>query len=255
MSVVEQKKESIRVALQELGHPTCKTSTIKAMETLHRALCHDFGAIGFIGDFVGDDDFKEEIFSARVIQLVMEASQDKEEYTLNFYHHACSILCNLCINSTELATTFVTDGGVAFLLESLESFSSDQFLLITCFSVFMSVNLTLDRNQSVAFAGRTLEKLVDAFQLNFETQSGYFYRHYCTAIGGSLVPGCGVGIKLFQRIVSHVWHGVIKHKHNDQAQDIGRSLLRQLVGEETAKEMIDHAEMHHCEDEGCAGCA
>jgi hypothetical protein len=255
MSVVEQKKESIRVALQELGHPTCKTSTIKAMETLHHALGRDFDEDDFIGDFVGDDDFKEEIFSARVIQVVMEVSQDKEEYTLNFHHQACGILFNLCGNSTELATTFVTNGGVEFLLECLETFSLDQFLLITCFAVYMNVNLTLDRNESVAFAGRTLEKLVDAFELNFETQTGHFYHHYCIAVGSSFGPGCQVSHNLSQRIVSHVWHGVIKHKDDEEAQDIGRSLLRYLVGDETAKKMIDHAEMHHCEDEGCAGCA
>jgi hypothetical protein len=35
MSVVEQKKESIRVALRELDHPTSKMSAFEAMGTLH----------------------------------------------------------------------------------------------------------------------------------------------------------------------------------------------------------------------------
>ncbi len=38
MSVVEEKKECIRVALQELDRPTCKMSTCEAMRTLHHAI-------------------------------------------------------------------------------------------------------------------------------------------------------------------------------------------------------------------------
>jgi hypothetical protein len=79
-----------------------------------------------LGDFVGDDDFKEEIFSARVIQVVMDVSQDKEEFPPRFYHLACSVLYDLCRNNIELATTCVANGGVEFLLETLEAFSSNR---------------------------------------------------------------------------------------------------------------------------------
>jgi hypothetical protein len=77
LSVVEQKKESIRAALQELDNPTIPMSTYEAMYVLQQTLCEDFDDDDSIGDFVGDDDFKEEIFSARVIQVVMDVSQDK----------------------------------------------------------------------------------------------------------------------------------------------------------------------------------
>jgi hypothetical protein len=254
-AVVEQKKEHIRVALQELDHPTCKMSTCEAMRMLHRALFDDFDEDDFFGAFVGDDDFKEEIFSARVIQVVMDVSREKEEYPPSFYHFAHSVLFLLCSYSTELANTFMTNGGAAFLLESLETFSSDQFLLVTCFAVYRAVIKSLNTNESVDFAGMILEKLVDVFQINFETQDGYFYRHYCITVNSSFGPGCEVSNNLIHRIVSHIWHGVIKHKYDEEAQDIGRSLLRHLVGEESAKKMIDHAEMHHCVEEECAGCA
>jgi hypothetical protein len=257
MSVVveQQKKERIRVALQELDHPSCKMSACEAMNTLRRAVVADFDEDDFIGAFVGDDDFKEEIFSARVIQVVMDVSQEKEEYPPSFYHFAYSVLYLLCSDSTELATTFMANGGVAFLLESLETFSSDQFLLVTCFALYKGVIESLDTNESVAFTGMTLGKLVDVFQLNLETQNGYFYQHYCIAVGSNFGPGCEVSNNLFQRIVYHVWHGVIKHKHDEESQHIGRLLLCNLVGEESASKLIDHAEMHHCEDEECAACA
>jgi hypothetical protein len=255
MSVVdEQKKERIRLALQELEHRTCKMGTCEAMRTLHRAICDDFGATGA---FAGDDDFKEEIFSARVIQIVMEASQDKKELPPAFYHHAFSTLYFLCKNNTELATTFVENSGNEFLLECLETFSSDQFLLATCFMVYRGVIGSLDTNESVAFAGMILGKLVDVYDLNYETADEGLYYYYCHAVGSSFGPGSGELIhNLFQQILSHVWHGVMTHKHDEDAQDIGRSLLRNLVGDdETVKKMIEHAELHHCEEEECAGCA
>jgi hypothetical protein len=256
MSVDKQTKKSIRVALQELESPAFTLSAYEAMLTLHQAIFHDFDDDDFIlCAFVGDDDFKEEIFSARVIQVVMDVSQDKEEYPPHFYHLAYSVLYLLCSDSTDLATILVTNGGVDFLLECLETFSSDHFLLITCFAIYIGVIESLDEIDRVPFVGMTLGKLVEVFQLNFESQDGYFYRHYCNAIGISFGPGCEVNNSLFQRIVSHVWHGVIKHKHDEEAQDDGRLLLRHLVGEEAAKKLIDHAEMHHCEDEECAGCA
>ena len=253
---VEQKKEFIRVALRELESPTSPLSAYEAMKTLHQAVVHDFNdEDGPIGAFVGDDEFKVEIFAARVIRVVMDVSEDNEAFPPNFYHLACGILSLLCWDNTELSNAFVANSGVEFLLEYLEAFSSDRFLLITCFGLHRAISKSLDDNESAAFKGMTLTKIVDVFELNSETQDEHFYRRYCYSVGSSFGPGREVNNNLFQRIVSHIWHGVIKHRHDEEAQETGRSLLSYLVGNENAKEMIDHAEMHHCEDEGCAGCA
>jgi hypothetical protein len=90
MSVLEQKKEHFRAALQELGNPTSKTSTYEAMKTFEAMsvfVCDAWarnrveeidGSIGdFVGGFFGDDDFKEELFSAQVIQDLITVAQDK----------------------------------------------------------------------------------------------------------------------------------------------------------------------------------
>jgi hypothetical protein len=253
MSVVEQKKESIRVALQELESPSSKLGAFEAMETLN-SICISIS----IGDLVGEDDLKEEIFSARVVRVVMDVSQDKNVYTPDFYHFAFSVFYFLFRDKIELATTFVANGGVEFLLETLEAFSSDQSLLISCFALHAAVIDSLDEHESAAFAGMTLGKLVDVFELNYETaDDAMFYFNYCYSAGNSIGPGLDLDVKnkCYPRIVSHLWHGIIKHKHDEDAQGIGRLLLRGLVGEENAKEMIDHAEMHHCAGEECIGCA
>jgi hypothetical protein len=77
----------------------------------------------------------------------------------------------------------------------------------------------------------------------------------CVAVGSTFGPGCEVSNNLFRRILFHVLHGVVKHKYDEDAQNLGRRLLRHLVGEEAAKKMIDHAEMYDCLEEECAGCA
>jgi hypothetical protein len=248
----DEKKECIRAALQELDHPTCNMSACAAMRTLHQTVCHEFDCLDEpSGDFAGDDDFKEEIFSARVIQVVMAVSQDKEEYTPTFYHSACSIISLLCRENAELGITFVTNGGVKFLLDCLETFS----LLTISFLLYKAVMKSLDEDELADFGGMTLGKLVDVFQLNFETADEHLYKYYCVAVSQSFGPGREVNTNLRESILSHVWHGVLKHKYDEEAQFIGRNFLRFLVGEEKAKIMIDQADMRHCAEEECAGCA
>jgi hypothetical protein len=97
----------------------------------------------------------------------------------------------------------------------------------------------------------TLQKLVDVFELNCETADAMFYQFYCFSVDSRLGPGLDreVNKTLFERIVFHVWHGVIKHKYDEEVQDIGRSFLRYLVAEETFKKMIDIAEMFSADEE------
>ncbi len=176
MSVVEQKRERIRAALEELDYPTSISRTVEAMHTLNDIWMSDsFEEIdGSIGDFVGDDDFREEIFSARVIQSVMDVAQDKQSYPPPFYGSACSVLYSLCYKNTELATTFVANGGVDFLLETLEDFPWDQPLLLACFAVHRAVIESIDGGERERFAGLTLETLLDVAALNFDSAGEHF---------------------------------------------------------------------------------
>jgi hypothetical protein len=130
---VDETKESIRVALQELECPAFTLSTRKAMKKLYQVIINyvkdQDGSI--TGDFVGDEEFLKEIFSARVVLIVMDASQDKEEFPPCFYQYACDILSLLFRENTELADAFVAHDGAVFLLEYLESFSSNRPILIS----------------------------------------------------------------------------------------------------------------------------
>jgi hypothetical protein len=253
MSVVEQKKERIRVALGELDFPTSVLRTSEAMSILNDIWMSDsFEEIdGSIGDFVGDDDFKEEIFSARVMRAVMDVAQDKVSYHPLFYGSACSVLYYLCYKNTELATTFVMNGGVEFLLETLDDFSSDQPLLLACFALHKAVIASLDGKERDYFAGLTLEMLLDVAELNFESADEQFYQYYCVAALNSFRPGLNLGVdkKCFRRTVYYVWRGLFKQESEDKIQVQGRAVLCYLVGKERAKKMIDNAAVHHYYDE------
>jgi hypothetical protein len=253
MSVVEQKKDRVRVALQELDYPTSVVSTSEAMVILNDIWMSDsFEEIdGSIGDLVGDDDFKEEIFSTRVIRAVMDVAQDKISYPPSFYGSACSVLYFLCCKNTELATTFVANGGVEFLLETLEDFSSDQPLLLACFALHRAIIETLDGNEREHFAAMTLETLLEVAELNSESVDEQFYQYYCVAVMNSFRPGLDlrVDMKCYHRSVYFVWRGLFKKECDDKIQVAGRAVLCYLVGEERAKKMIDNAAVHHCYDQ------
>jgi hypothetical protein len=127
---IEERKNYIRAALQELQNPASTLCAYEAMEKLHRAVrYYSYGLDGSIGDFEGDDEFLKEIFSARIVQVVMDVIQGKEEYPPRFYRLACGIVSVLCWDNTELANAFVAHDGVEFLLETLETLSSIQVLL------------------------------------------------------------------------------------------------------------------------------
>jgi hypothetical protein len=245
---IDEQKESFRAALQELKYPASTMSAYKAMQKLHKAyddLKDQDGSIA--GDFVGDEEFLKEIFSARVVQVVMDASQEEEEFHPSFYRYACGILSLLFCENTELADAFVAHDGALFLLEYLESFSLNRPILISCFTLYEVILSNLNATESTAFAGLIMEKLADVFELNYETMDKLFYHFYCSAVGSSFHyagdAGAVVATKLLERIVLHVWRGIHAYKHDEGAHDAGLGLLCYLVGEEIAKEMIDHGEM------------
>jgi hypothetical protein len=261
---VDAKKESIRAALQELENPDCSLSATVAMRTLHDALVHDFDddEPGSIDDFLGDDDFKEEIFSARVVHVLIDVANDKdlEKYPESFYHDAFGILSELCLDSTDRSTSFVAHGGVEFLLDALEASISDEFLLLTCFWLHGTVIDNISKKESASFAGMTLGKLLDVVELHSKTCDPDFYTISCPYLVRCFRPGLELynakeTKNLLQRTVAYVWFGVTKHEHDEEAQSMGRGILYRLLGKENAKIMIDHSEMRHCEDAACAGCA
>jgi len=61
----------------------------------------------------------------------------------------------------------------------------------------------------------------------------------------------------YANVVRSLWHGITKHKDDENAQDKGQKLLRTLVSPLEAQKMIEHAhaEMHQADDDECAVCA
>jgi hypothetical protein len=59
-------------------------------------------------------------------------------------------------------------------------------------------------------------------------------------------------VDLFPRIAEAVCEGIAIYPHDEEAQLSGRYCLNRLIGKKNAKIMIDHSEMHHCEDAECS---
>ena len=80
------------------------------------------------------------------------------------------------------------------------------------------------------------------------------YIHVCEAIIVSLsklIPRSVVTPALIQSL----YGGILAFPNHDRAQAIGKHVLEQLVGKESARAMIDHANIHHCSETGCSRCA
>jgi hypothetical protein len=226
---VDAKKESIRAALQELENPDSELSANAAMAKLKQAVVHDFEEIDQpLGDFVGDDDFKEEIFSARVVHVVMDVAKDTDAYCKLFYQYAYGVLHLLCVDNNELSSAFVAHGGVEFLLEALEAFSSYETLLISCFTVHSAVIDSLGKKESASFAGMTLGKLLDVIELHYKTCDQKFYIYYCLSMATCFRPGLeefGDHEDLTARGVAYVWFGTTKYEDDEDAHRIGHGIL------------------------------
>jgi hypothetical protein len=99
--------------------------------------------------------------------------------------------------------------------------------------------------------GRVLGNVMRISELHKDSEK--VYSSACLIIGNCIsTPRTDMQRKMYNRVVHWVWYGVTKHKDHEEAQEVGRALLRHLVGPENALKMIGHSEFHHCEDADCS---
>jgi hypothetical protein len=135
----------LRLALQELGNPTFLLDT--------------WGSNCFIetgesiGDFFSDDDFKEELLTARANQDLITVAHDENALPKIF---SVNLLCLLLSLQQQHHRFHGERGGVEFPSQSLEAFSSNQPLVHACFAIRRFVIERLDGiDEKSSFAGMT----------------------------------------------------------------------------------------------------
>jgi hypothetical protein len=166
----------------------------------------------------------------------------------NYYHKTIGSLVFFAANSGYPSCQEIVDkGGFVRVLELMEALRPDEFIQYTCVSFLATIAANMKNKAEISAA--TAENVVKTLEVH--NRSADLYVAACKAIGGCFGPGSKIPVDVHHRSITCVWHGITIHADNEEAQEIGRSLLKFIVGEKHAKELIDHSEMHHCEG-GCA---
>jgi len=171
----------------------------------------------------------------------------------HFYHRSLGILCMFLMqeqDNEEYALQVLEKGGIDSAIGIMQTMGSNEFLQVTGITLLVLLLSNLPVEKCSDLSATILENVVKAMELHKE--SAKLFEFGCNAIGNSFAPGAKISQDLAQRAVSCVWYGVTKHSHDEEAQEVGRCLLYHMVGPETAKAMIDHAEYHHCADADCS---
>jgi len=218
----------------ELRNPRSPAHVESAMQTIFKIL----------GKHYEDDTFKDEMVSIRFIEDIVNTTR-RSTVSPYLLHRAGSIFSELVSGSTERSTEFIVRGGLDRSLEIMESpVSSDAFLMTTYTGIMAQIIVPSEERAS--FVGRIFENVVKVLELHREEVLLYYCG--CEALGSCTGPDFNVSQQLQHRAVQCIFDGILTHKNEEDAQSVGRGLLVEVIGQENAMRMIDHAEMHHCED-------
>ncbi|CAB9509034.1 expressed unknown protein [Seminavis robusta] len=220
---------------------------------------------------VDDDRNRSTLVEEGLVAALVKALERSYNKTTYFVYFAYKILAILpgsfdddpSLRSPANATAIVNSGGLQHVLDFLDSSNEDEIVdtfyayhgLCVIFAV--QVALKEDKGLSLAVAKLVMPVLVTLMEthgLDAEEHkscdlfvSGCEMFMICARAMEGLVESAHA-----ERMVQSAWSGITYHKNDSEVQEAGRDLLTRLVGPETALEMIDHAEMHHCEDAECS---
>jgi hypothetical protein len=212
-----------------------------------------FASIGDINDDLSiDKDIASTFFQGGATVSLVEVLK-REGQSGNFYHKTCGIIGSLLHSSQEIAMDFVSNGLVDAMMSFMKSRSSDTFLLLSCIGVLLGIvhGVTNEKRMEIANETCVVESITIMLEEHGRTNA-ILFGCSCHVLGSCFSRGFRIEPDLFHRIVQCMWAGITSHPHDEDEQEVGRRLLRHLVGPETAKEMIDHAEMHHYEGAECS---
>ena len=100
-----------------------------------------------------------------------------------------------------------------------------------------------------------LDKVLAAMKSHHGTCKVALFLSFCDVVYICCWNGLDMPLHAYASVVRSLWHGIAKHKDDENAQDKGRKLLRTLVSPVEAQKMIHNAVMHQAEDDDCAVCA
>lgn len=205
-----------------------------------------FGLVVVCGD---DEALKDRMVAMNAIETILDATK-RSAASAHFLHRAAGIFVELVKDSQGRSTRFIGSGGVDRSLEIMKSFQADCFLMTSYVAVLMMLLYVVTDEQRVLIAGSIFKKVVSVMERHYENANLYLLA--CDALGHCFGPGVLIRFELWGRAVQCIFDGIVFLKDHEDAKAIGGHLLVHMVGPVGARQLIDHAEMHHCETAGCS---
>ena len=206
-----------------------------------------------------DGDVGAQLVKYQVIDVLMKALHrtDLHNYP-NFLHRTLVYIANIGELSPDYAMNFLSSGLIHTTISLAKKWSSDDFILISFLGVFFFLlnELEWEVRRDVANNTSVIDSVLSMMETHLhQGASPKIYYHGCIVLSVCLGPGLVFTTEaIFERIVSCVFDGIVLI-YDEESQEVGRNLLRRLVGPKAALRMIDHAEMHHTQKAGCSAAA
>jgi len=221
-----------------------------AVSTFFSGLRND--GIGFLADGDSNHSLAEQLCDEGAF-IVLSKVLSKRDQTPNFYHKVVSSIFFLAAEREHHWGHFFDSNGLDNLLDLMRFLCLDEFLMTSCVYTLTCFMQHANPQTIKENADRVIQEAV--YVMNFHRESAAFYKATCDLLSYCFPPGAHVEDTTFHEAVRAVWYGVTSHNYEEHAQRAGRYALRHMVGEKTAKLMIDHSEYHHCSSACCSGAA
>lgn len=219
-------------------------------------------AIEFLFHLVADDNndteaFKGLLVSMNVIEALIAATKLDDIVTPHFLHGlGGSIFPYFVTESEERSTLFLNNGGFERYMEILQSdYISEVVVAVSFMNSVASLILSLPDEKRGAISLEIFQLALAITMLDFYKENEIVYTNACWLMWASIGPHMEGHENLRRAAIQRAYDGILKFPHDEYAQENGRLLLTTLAGEELARDMIEHAEMHHRNECNCAGAA
>lgn len=213
-------------------------------------LCPDEGGV--------NSDFISELIRVGATEALIGVLEQPGQ-SFRFYDRAVATLSLVARSSSEEAVKCLDGRVVQLFINILNRFPENDILRIsfTFLVCHVLVGLPAEKRKDLVNDPDVLELIVSGAEkaVKKKDSNPMHFVFACFAIRYSADCRADIESTLFQRMIQSVYDGVVVFPDDEECQDIGRYVLNLLLGPEDAKAMIDHAEMHHCQDAECSGAA
>jgi len=169
------------------------------------------------------------------------------ESSPEFNNSACIAVVHFAFQSRERSHQIFQYGGFHCMVQMMETYRNIDFIQIIVIATLMVVakNTGVERFD---LEWTILVEIVAAME--YHQESAQLYVVACSALGSlfdtdspMMVPDTDEGAELYHRAIDEICYGlVILHLDDRVAQNLGKNLLRSMVGQQVAEEMMFYVE-------------